>query len=204
MQARPQQQLTVVPHKLNDSYGGKTMTKTLKDHIKTVVEKQKLEVPELKKLDAESIITKIIEGHLTAKEAMGFSDSYLEMIYAYAYNLFQAGQYKKASEAYRVLIFLNAKEAKFYQALAACLHREKEYLEAASYYIAATVINKEDPMPFYHAHDCFLKSNNVPGAILMLKMMLKTIGDNKKYELFKKQAEETVTKLEKDLKAKKE
>lgn len=167
--------------------------------IKESIEKYAKEYPEVNAEEGKAVLTKIMKDHISPKDAMGFSPHFFETVYANAYNLFKAGKYKEATEILHILVFFDPRNAAFVMALGASLHKQKMYTEAIQYYIATTVIDKKTPFPLFHASDCYLKQDNIPGAVLMLKMMLKKIGHEPKYIALKEKAELTLLKLEKEL-----
>ncbi|HRD55390.1 MAG TPA: SycD/LcrH family type III secretion system chaperone [Parachlamydiaceae bacterium] len=169
------------------------------DLIKQSVDKFSKKYPEIDPEEGKAVLTKIMKDHMSPKDAMGFNPDFFESVYVIAYNLFQAGKYEEATGILRLLVFFDPKNAAFSMALASSLHKQKEYMEAIQSYIATTLLDKATPFPFFHASDCFLKENNLPGAIIMLKMMLKRIANQPKYAALKEKAELSISSLEKEL-----
>lgn len=165
----------------------KIVTETDKNRPKFIDEKKNLE-----------ILRDIAEKGMSPGKAMGFNDSFFEMVYTFAYNLYQSGKYEQASEIFRVLNFFEPKNHKYLMGLSSSLHQQKYYQTALEMYIAASVINEKDPMCLYYASDCFLKLKNIPGALLMLGMMSKRMGNESKYAVLKERVEQSIKSLEKE------
>jgi len=61
------------------------------------------------------------------------------------------------------------------------------------------IISPDDPVPYYHAADCYLKLNDPFSATVALKMVVKRSGSDPKFATIKERSEMTVKKLEEEL-----
>jgi type III secretion system low calcium response chaperone LcrH/SycD len=127
--------------------------------------------PEIQK-GVESFLDSVLKKGMSPKDALGLKDEMLEGLYAQAYHLFNNGKYKDATTIFRLLILLDALEAKYSMGLAACLHMMKEYAGAAQVYAMAGVLDMANPLPYYHASDCWIKLGDTEAALNSLEMVI--------------------------------
>lgn len=169
------------------------------DMIKEAVDKMSQKFPNEDKKKYTDLLSTIFEGGVLPQDAMGISDAFVEMLYAYAYKLFQAGKFEEASTAYKYLMTICPFDVRHPMALAACFHKMHNYTGALSTYIMATVLAPDSPMPWYHASDCMLKLNDLTGAIYMLDRVLEKAKNNPDYAALKERAEMSIGQLQKQL-----
>lgn len=136
---------------------------------------------------------------MSIKESLGLTDAMAEGIYSQAYRLYNAGNFRDAIQIFRMLMMVNTNEPKFAMGLAACLHMLKEYKNAADVYAILAVIDATNPVPFYHASDCFIHMKDNRSALIMLKMAVKWAGDKPEYRILKDRALLMIEGLEKEL-----
>jgi len=123
------------------------------------------------------------------KAALKISDNTMEAVYAQAYNLYNQGKYKEASYLFRFLMLLDMTTAKHVMGLAACLHRMKEFQNAANLYFLAGALDAKNPLPHYHATDCYLQMNMTALAILTLQMAINAAGNQEAHKVIKERAQ---------------
>lgn len=133
------------------------------------------------------------------KDLLGLSDQMVEGIYGQAYRLYQTGRYNDASQLFRLLIMINSTDPKFTLGLGACLHMLKDYKAAAGVYALCAVIDPDNPLPHYHASDCFLQMNDKPSALISLELAIKRAGEKPEYQKLKDRALLTVENLKKEI-----
>jgi len=145
----------------------------------------------------ENLSRDVVEKGLLPKNALGMSDNLIEGIYGQAYRLYNTGKYKDASQLFRMLIMLDATEPKYPMGLAACFHMMKEYQNAINTYALCGIIDPENPVPHYHASDCYLQMNDPISAIIALEMAIKRAGKRNEYQALKDRALMTLEALRK-------
>ena len=143
--------------------------------------------------------SKVVQQGMMPKDMMGLSDAMVEGIYGQAYRLYNTGKYKDASQLFRLLIMLNSTEAKYAMGLAACFHMLKEYKNAVSTYSICGVIDPENPIPHYHASDCYIHLNDPVSALIALEMAIKRAGNKQEYQTLKDRALLTIDALKKEI-----
>ena len=127
-----------------------------------------------------------IEG-IMPKDALQCTPEMLESIYAQGYTNYNAGKSEEAERIFKFLVFLDSGQFKYHLGVAAALHQMKKYEDAAQAYITATLIDETNPMPHYHASDCYLELNDPESAQQSLGYALEVCGDEPKWQDLKKQ-----------------
>ncbi len=170
-----------------------------KEMIIQAVDKMSEEFPSEDKNKYITLLSDIFERGAYPQDAMGLSDEFIEMLYAYAYKLFQSGKYNEAATAYKFLMSVCPYDVRHPMALAACFHKMKNYTGALTTYTMCTFLAPNNPMPYYHASDCFLKLNDLPGAIDMLTNVVKVSEGHSEYAALKERADLSIQRLQKQL-----
>lgn len=145
--------------------------------IKKATEELGTALKKEKSKDFQNVAAKAVQGGMMPKDVMGLSDAMVEGIYGQAYRLYNTGKYKDASQLFRLLIMLNSTEPKYAMGLAACFHMLKEYKNAVATYAICGVTDPENPVPHYHASDCYIHLNDPISALISLEMAVKRAGD---------------------------
>lgn len=138
---------------------------------------------------------KIINQGMIPKDALGLSDAVVEGIYAQAYRLYNTGKYAEATHLFRMLVMLNATEAKYILGLAACFHMLKEYQNAVQTYSMCAMLDPENPIPHYHASDCYVQMKDNLSAIIALDLAVQRAGEKAEYSKIKERALLTIESL---------
>ena len=120
--------------------------------------------------------------------ALNLSSDTTEQIYTKAYNFYNLGKYKEASIIFQLLILLDPKVPKYTIGSAACLHRMELYDKAAQVYMLAASIDPENPLPHFHASDCYIKLKSPDLALLELKSTIACAKDKPEFQIVKERA----------------
>ena len=103
--------------------------------------------------------------------------------------MYYQGKYEDAAKVFSYLNTLGPSDYRFVLGLAASLHRlGTRYEEAVRAYIFASSFDPKDPLPHFHAADCFIKMNEMDGAIECLDFAIERAGRQKKYSHIKEKA----------------
>ncbi len=130
------------------------------------------------------------------KEILQLNDDVIEMVYTHAYFLYQSAKYQQASHVFWILNALSPEDVRFYIGIAACHHQQKKYLEAATVYILASVIDLDDPMPFYYLSDCQIEMGLFELAKESLQQVIERGMKKKEHQVLVDRAKLTLDKLE--------
>ncbi len=157
------------------------------------------EIGKEKSQEFQNVAAKVVKGGVMPKDMMGLSDAMVEGIYGQAFRLYNTGKYKDASQLFRLLIMLNSAEPKYSMGLAACFHMMKEYKNAVSTYAICGVIDPDNPVPHYHASDCYIHLNDPTSALMALEMTVKRAGDKLEYQTLKDRSLLTIENLKNEI-----
>jgi len=122
------------------------------------------------------------------KTALQINDETMEAIYTQGYNLYGQGKFKDASFVFRLLMLLDFTTPKYVLGLAACAHRLKDFPNAANLYLLCAALDPKNPLPHFHAADCYLQMQQPIMASFSLNMAVGAAGEQKQYTLVKERA----------------
>ncbi|MCB1135067.1 MAG: SycD/LcrH family type III secretion system chaperone, partial [Chlamydiia bacterium] len=114
----------------------------------------------------------VINKGIPAKDVLQMPPEMVETLYSHAYNMYNQGKYDEAEHLFRFLMLLDPLEAKYAFGQAAVSHMKKQYEQAGKMYYMCTLLNPDDPMPHYHASDCYMKLNDLGSALLSLEFAI--------------------------------
>lgn len=154
--------------------------------------------PEIQK-GIEQLMEAVFRKGIPPKDALGLTDDILEGMYGQAYHQFNNGRYDDASIIFRLLVILNPADARFTMGIAACHHMKHEYPQAAQMYSICGLIDVENPMPFYHASDCWIKQDNIPDAINALNLAVIRCEGKPQYQMILDRCNMAIKSLEQGL-----
>ncbi len=163
--------------------------------IKKIGESHKDEV----KKGTHKVVENMFQNGMMPKNALGISDQQAEQLYTQAYQLFNSGNYRAAMHLFDVLILLDVTQPKYMFGLAACRHMLGDFEDAADTYMGCAMLDPENPVPFFHASDCWMQLNEPHSALVCLRMTVRRSGDNESYATIKDRALLTIQALEKQL-----
>lgn len=158
-------------------------------------------VKETTAANVDKTVKQVTNSGKTTKDALGLTDAMVEGIYGQAYRLYNTGKYRDACQIFRLLLMINATEVKYAMGFAACFHMLKEYDAAVGAYNMVTVIDPNNPIPFYHISDCYIKLGDPLSAKVALDMAVKRAGEKPEFRTIKDRALMTIEGLKKELAA---
>lgn len=143
---------------------------------------------EEEKVLAKELGTKMLGQSMSPKDAMGITNDMLEGIYSFGYRLYNNGKYNDAAPIFRLLVLLDPGQAKYLMGLAACFHMCKDYLSASTTYSLCSLIDLDDPLPFYHASDCYLQLGEQETALKCLEISIAKMENRPQYAVLQERA----------------
>jgi len=170
------------------------------DLIEAVMKVAEDDSPRVKK-GVDKLVENIFDKGMLPKDALGIQDGDTEALYAQAYQMYNMGKYQDARSVFASLTLVDQLDPRFLFGHAACSHMMEEYQAAADIYMHQAIISPEDPIPYYHAADCYLKLKDPFSAAVALKLVIKRSGSNPKFATIKERSEMTVKNLEKEIEA---
>jgi type III secretion system low calcium response chaperone LcrH/SycD len=125
---------------------------------------------------------------IAPKQAVNLSEQSIESIYAKAYAFYNQGKYKEANFVFQALMLLDPTQPKHVLGCAACLHRMEFYDKAAELYLLCSSLDPENPLPHFHASDCYIKLKNPDLAAFELKNTIECAKDKSEFAIIKERA----------------
>ncbi len=167
--------------------------------IETVMKIAEDDSPRVKK-GVDKFLENVFEHGMLPKDALGIKEQDTEALYAQAYQMYNMGKYQDARAAFASLVTIDQLEPRFLFGHAACSHMLGEYQSAADVYMHQAIISPDDPVPYYHAADCYLKLGDTFSATVALKMVVERAGKEPKYATIKERSQMTVKNIEDKIK----
>lgn len=170
-----------------------------KEQIKTRLNQslKKFSPEEIEK--CEEVMNKVYLEGMSLREAMGLNEDFVSYLYDHAYTLFKSGKISDARVLFEFLHQLENDNVTYIMAIAACLHREKNYTKAIEMYTFASLIDEESYLPFHHMSDCFIQMNQLGAAIMMLVQVVKRTKEDLALEVIHQRAEMSIESLKVEL-----
>ncbi|MBS0634627.1 MAG: SycD/LcrH family type III secretion system chaperone, partial [Verrucomicrobia bacterium] len=138
---------------------------------------------------AENAVKQIMEAALKKgimpKQALQISDDTMEAIYTQAYTLYNQSKYRDASYIFRLLMLLDFTTPKYVLGLAACAHRVQDFTNAANLYFLCAALDPDNPIPHFHATDCYLQLGAKAIASYSLQLAIEAAGEQPQYQTIK-------------------
>lgn len=139
------------------------------------------ELSPAEKEKARAVIKEVyVEGH-TPGQAMNISKAILDWSYMNAYKLYQTGNFKEAIPTFRVLQWLDPTRFEFTFGLAACYQMIKDYENAIIWYLKLSARFPENPLPLFHAADCFKNKKLHSVCYATLQEVIRICGNDPRY-----------------------
>ncbi len=85
-------------------------------------------------------------------------------MYATAYKLYNDGNYETAVELFTQLVLSAPFNHGFWKGLASSEQMRKEYTAALHAWCMVVLLNDKDPLPHFHAAECYLSQGNAEEA----------------------------------------
>lgn len=122
--------------------------------------------------DLQMLVKSLLEG-ATVAQVNGISADTLENLYALAYGLYNAGNYKDAETLFAALTVYDAKQYRFWMGLAGARQALSLYQPAIdAYQMAAVATELKNPEPLFYAAKCLIRLNQKEEALAALEGLL--------------------------------
>lgn len=120
----------------------------------------------------------------------------IEALYAFGYQLYQAGRYEDASKVFLVLTMLDGKQLRFLMAFGKSLHQQGHFTEAGMCYATAMLLAPDDPQPQLLSAQC-LAATGAPESARGLLQEVYEVSCSAGNEAAAARAEELLARLPK-------
>lgn len=98
-----------------------------------------------------------------------FSSEDLELLYSVATSLHHAGDTAQAGEIFHQLALSYPLTQKYWKGIGSCFESENNWEKAAKAWEMATLIEREDPLPYLHLAECCFSMDDAKKGIEALK-----------------------------------
>jgi type III secretion system low calcium response chaperone LcrH/SycD len=159
------------------------MSATNENKIKDPLEDLMADDPEMYKA-----LTLVMSG-ATMADARGVTEKQMEGLYALAYQVYQAGDYKKAEAVFATLCLLDHLEKRFWLGLGGTRQQLGKHAQAAQAYGMAASLDLLDPVPPLHAGMCFMALKDKENAANAFRQTVLVAGDQPDKAAYKKQGQ---------------
>lgn len=115
-----------------------------------------------------------------------FEESDAETVYCAGFALYEAERFHDAIDQFTTALHINPLRTTYWQALGCAKMMAKNYIEAARAFAAWSLLETENPLPHFHAAECFLSAGNIEEGICALKESKKRIHPDEENLLLQK------------------
>ena len=129
-----------------------------------------------------------IKAGAMPKDIFDVNPKTLEFFYAQAYALYNQGKYTEALYLFQMLIMMDPTQSRHAMGSAACLHRMGKYEAAGQIYLLSAPLDKENPLPYFHGADCYIKLGVFALALFCLKKCIEICGERAEFALVKERS----------------
>jgi type III secretion system low calcium response chaperone LcrH/SycD len=91
-------------------------------------------------------------------------------IYTLGYELYEAGRYKDAASIFTRLVLTEPMEESFWRGLASSRQMQRKFEEALHAWSLVALLAERDPMPHFHAAECFFALHDPEEAEKALRL----------------------------------
>lgn len=112
----------------------------------------------------EDMITYLQQGG-SVQDIYEIADRDMEVMFVSATRYLQRHEYQKASDSFLFLTFLNPYVGKYWQGLGEACRYLQDYEKAVEAYILSSMMDWEDPRPYFHCGSCYIALNKPQPAI---------------------------------------
>lgn len=115
----------------------------------------KMHIDEEKLKKALRKIGKKMEGS-NHMETSQFTEEDVSLLYSLGYGLYEKCDYKNARTVFQRLVFARPYEIKYWTGLGAAQQMVKDFDDALTSWAMVSLLNDKDPLPHFHAAECYL------------------------------------------------
>ncbi len=129
------------------------------------------------------------------QQAYGVTHDEMAELYSKGYNYYQEDQYTESVVLFKWLVILNPFEVKYWMGYAANQQLLGQYEKALHSYAMWAMMADEDPMPHFHAYECYKKIDNPQDERKALKQAHKRAVSKPVYSEIRQEIEQCLQQL---------
>lgn len=127
------------------------------------------------------------------------SDQAKEKIYGEAFRLYNNGKLDRAIELFQLLIIIDSENPKYAMGLGAAQQMKKNYQYAIDSYVQCSLLDPENPIPYFHTADCYIKMENPGSAIINLELAVEHSKSCTRFSKLQERARMTIEALKREM-----
>lgn len=156
----------------------------LKQLIERIALQRNEEFPFPDNLEAylEDFVPNVLCKSETLQQAFGVSPWEMEEIYNQAYEYYHADRYEDSTIVFRWLVMLNPFEIRYWMGIGANTQILGKFEKALHHYAIASLLDCENPLPHYHAYECYLSNKDAGNAEKALLLAFERTLDKPEYQ----------------------
>lgn len=131
----------------------------------------------------------------TIQDIYGISDKDMEVMFFSATRYLQRHEFKEAADSFLFLTFLNPYISQYWMGLGEGLRQLKDYEKAIEAYLLSSMMNYEDPRPYFHSGSCFLALAKPQAALERFRLAVEYCHGKNEYGSLKEISLELVDDL---------
>jgi type III secretion system low calcium response chaperone LcrH/SycD len=101
-------------------------------------------------------------------------------LYAAAFGLYEKGDYRGAAQLFTQLVLTNPYSEQYWQGLASSKQMTRDYMAAVHAWSMVALLKEGDPLPHFHAAECFLSLDEKEDALKALDAALDLSRSNER------------------------
>ena len=98
------------------------------------------------------------------------SEAEKEALYAFAFDAYTCENYSEGIRLFKYLTATSSLTSKYWKGLASCLQLTSQFQEALNCWSMVVLLEETDPMPHFHAAQCFIALNNQEDAMKAINL----------------------------------
>lgn len=126
-----------------------------------------------------------------------FSQEDFNTLYTVAYGLYESGDYMPAKDIFHQLVLAKPLQSEYWFCMGSCLQMDKAYSEALSAWAMCALLDGHNPLPHYHAAECYLSLGEILEGKKALNLFLQMAKEDEQFSELVTQANTLLAQWEK-------
>lgn len=124
-----------------------------------------------------------------------FSQEDYKTLYTIGFGLYEAGDAKQAKHVFHQLVLAKPLQSEYWFGMGCCLQMLKQYEEALSAWAMCSLIDGHNPLPHFHAGECYMAMEETAEARKAFHLFLHMAKSEQQYADFVKRTQQLVKEL---------
>lgn len=141
-----------------------------------------------RRLRSHKACQKALKAGSSVQHVVGFSQGVMADFYQAALNLFTAGHYEDAADAFLFLVGMNLDNLDFWLGFGMASQMNREFETAIDAYEVAAITELDNPVPYFYLAKCFFALHERDSALAAIQLAIEHAADRKEYQELKQLA----------------